>query len=237
MTKTYAIADLHGRRDLLDKAITAIEADSPKGGTVVFLGDYIDRGPQSAQIITRLMEGPSDPDRWRWVCLQGNHEVIMLTCLLARGTASWWLGNGGGPTLISYGAKDGDYFHEAVEHVPASHREWVAGLPVMHADDHRVFVHAGVDPYEPLENQDDKVLQWKLYDDWDEGGHGDRHVVHGHHQFEDGPIKKKGRTDLDTLAWWTGRLVVGVFDDDVPGGPVDFIEIIGQAINEMKEAA
>ena len=85
----------------------------------------------------------------------------------------------------------------------------------MHIDAHRIFVHAGVDRFKPLDQQDSQVLLWKLYDGNDEGGHDRRHVVHGHHQFEAGPIKHPGRTDLDTFAWYTGRLVVGVFDDEM----------------------
>ena len=110
-------------------------------------------------------------------------------------------------------------------------------LPLMHIDAHRIFVHAGVDRFKPLDQQDSQVLFWKLYDDNDEGGHDRRHVVHGHHQFEDGPIKHPGRTDLDTFAWYTGRLVVGVFDDEMAGGPIDCIEVIGPRASLDGEAA
>jgi serine/threonine protein phosphatase 1 len=227
MANTYAIADLHGRFDLLEMAITAIEADAPDGGRVVFLGDYVDRGPQSAQIIERLMAGPADPSKWAWVCLQGNHEAMMLTCLNKRGLMHWWLGNGGGATLISYGAKNGDLVTEAADRVSAQHIAWLEDLHLFEVDDHRVYVHAGVDPAVSLAMQDAQVLQWKLYDEGDQRGHSGRHVVHGHHQFADGPILLEGRTDLDTFAWWTGRLVIGVFDDDTSGGPARTIEVIG----------
>jgi serine/threonine protein phosphatase 1 len=75
LTKTYVIADLHGRYDLLNLALTRIEASAP--GTVVFLGDYIDRGPASRQIIERLIAGPSVG--WNWVTLKGNHEELLVT--------------------------------------------------------------------------------------------------------------------------------------------------------------
>lgn len=61
-----------------------------------------------------------------------------------------------------------------------------------------------------------KFLGKNGYDDRDDGGHGQRHIVHGHHQFENGPIFKKNRTDLDTYAWYTGRLVIGVFNHAYP---------------------
>ena len=67
-----------------------------------------------------------------------------------------------------------------------------------------------------------------IYEDRDEGGHGQRHVVHGHHQHANGPILKKNRTNLDTFAWYTGRLAICVFDDDTPRGPLEILEIRGQ---------
>lgn len=237
MSKTYAIADLHGRYDLLLAAIDRIEA-SPSGGTVVFTGDYIDRGPESRQIIERLMAGPSDPSRWNWVCLQGNHEEIMLTCHLAKGmTSQWWIPNGGGATLMSYGAKDGESILDAWERVPQGHIGWLKGLPLLHVDEHRVFVHAGVDETLELDDQPAKVLQWHRYEREYPHGYRGKHVVHGHEQYEDGPVLHDGRTDLDTLAWWTGRLVIGVFDDDKAGGPVELLELKRAAIAELRAAA
>ena len=67
-------------------------------------------------------------------------------------------------------------------------------LPLMHVDRHRVYVHAGVDPDLPLAAQDPDQLLWKIYQGPDQGGHGTRHVVHGHHQFRDGPVTIEGRT-------------------------------------------
>jgi len=235
MTKTFAIADLHGRHDLLLSAIDRIEAGHPNGGTVVFTGDYVDRGPASRQIIETLMAGPTKPG-WTWICLRGNHEEIMQAGCL--GVLGWWLPNGGGATLISYGQKVGDAPDPSV--VPAAHLAWLAALPVMHNDGKRLFVHAGVDETIPLAEQSEQKCTWMLYPDGYAFGHGDLHVVHGHHQHEDGPLLLAGRTNLDTLAWWTGRLVVGVFDDDKPGGPVATIEIKGPTIHELlglKEAA
>lgn len=232
MGKTFAIADLHGRHDLLLAALERIETGHPNGGTIVFTGDYVDRGPASRQIIETLMAGPTKPG-WGWVCLRGNHEEIMQAGCL--GMLGWWLPNGGGATLISYGQKVGDAPDPSV--VPDEHLKWMAGLPVIHIDRHRVFVHAGMQAT-PLERQDEQANTWMLYPEWDEGapysdGELEFHVVHGHHQHEDGPVLLPGRSNFDTLAWWTGRLVVGVFDDDKPGGPVATIEIKGPTIHEM----
>jgi Cyclic nucleotide-binding domain len=85
----------------------------------------------------------------------------------------------------------------------------------------------------PLAAQDPDQLLWKIYKGADQRGHGARHVVHGHHQFRDGPVTIEGRTNLDTQAWYTGRLVVGVFDDEVAGGPVSLLEVHGEPVENI----
>jgi serine/threonine protein phosphatase 1 len=222
---TYAIADLHGRFDLLQRAEEAIAAHRPPmmNCTIVYLGDYVDRGPQSAQIIEWMMAHQEWNNFVGRIFLKGNHEDIMLQTIRKPLHPDWWIGNGGGRTLISYGHAPAGLVDYSV--VPKVHLDWIDALPLMHVDEHRVFVHAGVDRFKPLDQQDQQTLTWKIYDGNDDGGHDHRHVVHGHHQFANGPILHKDRTDLDTFAWYTGRLVVGVFDDSVPGGPVETIEV------------
>lgn len=226
MSLTYAIADLHGRFDLLERALALIAAHAPPPATLVTLGDYSDRGPQSRQIIERLMAGPEQG--WRWVHLKGNHEDIMARALGNPALMNWWLQNGGGETLASYGGE-----------VPIDDVRWIEGLPLFHEDANRVFVHAWVHPTKPLAEQielrchhGEPALFWTLYARNDDGGHNGKHVVHGHHQHENGPILKTGRTNLDTFAWYTGRLVIGVFDDNMPGPPIEYIEVIGPPIAE-----
>jgi serine/threonine protein phosphatase 1 len=221
---TYAIADLHGRVDLLTAALGAIANYATGPHTIICLGDYVDRGPHSRHIIEHLIAGSKVPGQ-ALICLKGNHEAMMVQCCREPGKLSWWLGNGGGTTLMSYGQAPGEVADPSV--VPEGHLAWLTALPLMHVDAHRIYVHAGVDPLRPLETQGEDELLWRRYAPGDEVGHGTRHVVHGHDPFEAGPLRLAGRTDLDTLAWATGRLVVGVFDDAAPGGPVDLIEVIG----------
>jgi serine/threonine protein phosphatase 1 len=117
--------------------------------------------------------------------------------------------------------------------IPGEHLRWIEQLPLMHVDKHRIFVHAGLDSNFSLDDQDSEEVIWKIYDDSDEGGYKQRHIVHGHHQHANGPILKKNRTNLDTFAWYTGRRVIGVFDDDIPGGPLESLEVRGQSINAI----
>lgn len=225
MSRTYAIADIHGRLDLLKKAIARIET-SPSGGTVVFLGDYIDRGPNSYGVIKRLMAGPGEPG-WKWVNLAGNHEEWMIDSYNGGSSLADWLHCGGTRTLISYGHPAGRGIKaNPREYVLRHHIDWLRGLPFFYEDQHRVYVHAGLDESLPLTEQKQDTMQWMLYPAMADGGYRGKHVVHGHHQFPDGPLLLEGRTDLDTMAWYTGRLVVGVFDDDKPGGPVEIWEIL-----------
>lgn len=209
--RTYAVADLHGRYDLLDAALKAIEANPP--GTIVFLGDYIDRGPQSCQVIDRLMTGP--PDGWRWVCLKGNHEDMMVETINQPLDFGWWVGNGGGATLASYA--DGV--------VPQAHLDWCRQRPLCYLDSRRVFVHADFDETRPADEQTEARLLWSRRERNADLTAAAGYVVHGHTPFPDGPVVLSGRCNLDTLAWRTGRLVVAVFDDDVAGGPASLIEV------------
>lgn len=237
MKRTYAIGDLHGRFDLLCKAIDAIEADSgDEGGTFIVLGDFVDRGPHSRAIIDLLMAGPQRPN-WEWIVLQGNHEVMMLTVLAEPEPhlMRWWIGNGGGATLRSYGYGQGDLLHPL--RVPVEHLAWLASLPVYHEDEHRIFVHAGVPYDQPVADAQRDTLQWMLYpgdvDHDDAQVHPDerhcsgKHIVHGHHQSASHPLLKPHRTNLDSFAWKTGRLAVGVFGDTVQGVH-DVLEVTGE---------
>jgi serine/threonine protein phosphatase 1 len=224
---TYAVGDVHGRLDLLELAFDRIAAHAgARPHRVVMLGDYVDRGPDSSGVIEFLMlrEGEG------LVCLKGNHEEMMLRALADEDGALWfWLSNGGSETLRSYGARpDGDIRRV----VPETHVRWLSDLPLTTADPHRIFVHAGLEPDVPLRLQDEATLLWirgrflrapaKAFE---------AHIVHGHTPQWDGkpdlakPELLEGRTNLDTGAWTTGVLTVGVFDPSVPGGPTKIMAI------------
>lgn len=231
---TYVIADVHGRFDLLCRAIDLIEADAgAAGGTFICLGDFVDRGPQPRNVVDLLMAGPQRPG-WRWIVLQGNHEAMMLECLGNPRMLEWWIGNGGGRTLLSYGSGHGDGLLPAK--IPQEHLNWLADLPVTYEDAHRIYVHAGVPFDQKVREAKRETLQWMLYPrdiDGEAEVHADaahvsgKHIVHGHHQSATHPLLKAHRTNLDSFAWKTGRLTIGVFDDERPGGPVKVMDALG----------
>ena len=218
MSLTYVIPDIHGRYDLLSDALSAITA-RPGGetGVIVTIGDYVDKGPHSKQVIDRLLPGLAQGRRL--VALKGNHDAMMVEALRDPAKMAAWMEKGGDAALASYGGEEAD--------VPPAHIAWLDGLLLMHVDAHRLYVHAGVDPELPLDQQHEATLLWKRYPKGFSDGFGKLHVVHGHDNFPDGPQLYEGRSNLDTQAWRTGRLIVGVFDDDKAGGPVDFIEVRG----------
>lgn len=207
---TYVIPDLHGRYDLLYHALLKI-GQRESTGTVVFLGDYVDRGPQSKEIVDRLIQGP--PPGWNWVCLRGNHEDMLLEAYVDHGEVrSWWFNNGGDTTMQSYGGI-----------IPEEHLAWYRSLKNLHADEHRVYVHAGLGEQYDLIDQPEAMTQWYRYPTGADVGYRGMHVVHGH--TPKGPELYPNRTNLDAAAYKRGTLCVGVFADDTPGGPIGILRI------------
>lgn len=209
MAKTCVIGDLHGRFDLFEKAVAALPWDCE---TVVFLGDYVDRGPQSAQLVAALRKGSPSVEQ-RWVILRGNHEDMMVESVLDEliGTDSMWMVHGGLQTLASF-KETGDSLKDAAR--------WMQGLPDTYSDQHRVYVHAALHAALPLEWQPRTLTGWKRYPDNFVGWWNGKHIVHGHTPKTDGPILMPGRTNMDVGCCRTGLLCIAVFDDDLPGGPV-----------------
>lgn len=206
-TYTFVIPDIHGRLDLLLAALETIH-ETADGGKIVFLGDYVDRGPQSMQVIERLMHGPSDG--WEWVFLQGNHEDMMLKCWdNTSSDGQWWRTHGGDATMQSYGNGL----------IPRTHLNWLTELEQLHEDEHRVYVHAAVSETVSLGEQTEAMLKWYKYPEGADIGWNNHHVVHGH-VASTGPELLTNRTNLDTGAWIRGAIYIGMFDDDLPGGPI-----------------
>jgi serine/threonine protein phosphatase 1 len=224
---TFAIGDIHGRLDLLKAAVDAIGAHTPQErARLVFLGDYVDRGPDSRGVVELLMALSQAPGV---ICLKGNHEEMMVrACRAEAGEAlAMWLDNGGRATLSSYGVDA-----PGPEAPPQSHLRWLAGLPLTTGDGRRIYVHAGLKPSTPLEQQSARACLWirepflTARADRFEG-----HVVHGHTPNWSGkpsmaaPELLAHRTNLDTGAYATGVLTVGVFPTGASGGPSELITV------------
>jgi serine/threonine protein phosphatase 1 len=227
--RTYAVGDVHGRLDLLLRAIQAISDHVGEGSfRVVFLGDYVDRGPDSRGVIEFLM---ALQRRWAVVCLKGNHEELMLQAITdpANRRLERWLEYGGKETLMSYGLGRND---DLAAKLPQAHLRWMAGLPSTTGDKHRIFVHAGLLPGTPAHRQKEETLLW-IRERFLEAlpGEFEAHVVHGHTPVWEGkpdpaePELLEHRTNIDTGAFATGVLTVAVFDAEVPGGPIEVLKV------------
>lgn len=215
MPLTFAIGDIHGEKAKMSALLAKIEAEA-EGDTIVFIGDYIDRGPASAAVLDRLIAGP--PEGWRWVVLPGNHEMMMLDALLGRGsrtTMEQWLFNGGETTLKSY--PDGE--------VSTSHLEFVGNLHPLYRDRHRIFAHAWYDGSKAFEEQDEEALLWERFSSRDRlKSIAPWHFVHGHTPGAGNPTTRGNRTNIDSGAVFGGPLSAVVFDDEKPGPPIRIIQ-------------
>ncbi|CAN7730262.1 metallophosphoesterase family protein [Rhizobium sp. LjRoot258] len=211
MSFTFAIGDIHGCLTQMEAMLRWIE---PYGrGTVIFLGDYVDRGPNSRGVVERLIAGPKSPE-WKWIALKGNHEDMMVGAMEGRYEESWWLASGGIETVQSYGGL-----------IPQAHLDWADRLPLIHSDQYRMFVHAGVKDGVYLEDQTPHDLMWTRFTPSDSNEFWGKHLVHGHTPSAHNPRTIGNRTNVDSACVFDGRLSCAVFDDDVPGAPIEFIEV------------
>ena len=215
---TSAVGDIHGCADQLDRLSGKIEEHrAGRSRRLVFLGDYIARGPASAGVIERLrLLQANDPDGV--VCLTGNHEDMLTHARLDRESFWNWIRNGGDAVLESYG----------VAHVDELRREdldWIASLPTLHEDARRYFVHAGLWPGRPIEPENRKARLWIREDFLDAEHDFGTHVVHGHTPLVRGePDVRRHRTNLDTGCVFGGWLTAGVFTDD-QARAVEFLQV------------
>ena len=226
--RSYAIGDVHGHREKLAAAHARVEADRERVGDaeapLIHLGDLVDRGPDSAGVISDVIEG-IEAGR-PWVTLLGNHDRLFRAFLDAprepdlrlRAEMSWLHPNlGGAATLASYGVADAarrpieEVHAEAVERVPQSHRAFLAGMPLWHERGEVLFVHAGILPDMPLELQEEDDLVWIRRPFLDHLSPHPWLVVHGHTVVE-APTHFGNRVDLDSGAAFGGPLTAAVFE-------------------------
>jgi serine/threonine protein phosphatase 1 len=235
--RTYAIGDVHGRLDLVQRAVELIgEHVGSAPFRVIFLGDYVDRGPDSRGVIDLLMELQRE---WPVVCLKGNHEELMLQAIMqpAGGRLKRWLEYGGDHTLASYGL---DEDSDLAVGIPREHVRWMSGLPRTTGDGHRIYVHAGLMPGTPVHRQNEQTFLW-IRERFLQARPGDfeAHVVHGHTPVWEGkpnpaePELLEHRTNVDTAAFATGVLSIAVFDAERPGGPVEVLQVRGEAVGRI----
>jgi serine/threonine protein phosphatase 1 len=213
--RIYAIGDVHGRADLLAGLFACIDRDvaaKPAFRAIeVLLGDYIDRGPQSREVLDILV---SRKRSHAMVCLKGNHETYIRDFLRDPAALAQWRLFGGFETLVSYGVTPSINASEREQRelaadfaraLPSSHRRFLADLKRSFACGDYFFAHAGVRPGVPLSQQHEQDLLW-IREDFllHEGSFGGI-VIHGHTPVSE-PDIRPNRINIDTGAYATGRL-------------------------------
>lgn len=221
-TRLYAIGDVHGRLDLLERAIRAIERDvAERGGMAltVTLGDYIDRGPQSRGVIECLADNPFATP---YVALKGNHEALLEAFLADPAVGSHWRRLGGLETIASFGVPVqqlmlGRNYEEAAarlrEALTPQHLDFLAALKTSVVVGRYFLCHAGVRPGIPLERQRDDDLLWIRDEFLHSTADFGKIVVHGHTPVAE-PEVLPNRINIDTGAFMTGRLTCVVLEKD-----------------------
>jgi len=222
-TRLYAIGDIHGciepLRRLHDIIREHAAAQPVARNAVIYLGDYVDRGPDSRAVIDLLRDNPLGG--FECVYLKGNHEASLLQFLDDELHGPQWFAYGGDATLRSYGvsaphsATDWAGLERArrefAQRLPSEHRDFFSRLRLAHVEDDYMFVHAGVRPEVPLQEQNSDDLLWIrdefLFSDVEFG----KIVVHGH-SISEAPIVRHNRIGIDTGAFAGGPLTCLVLE-------------------------
>lgn len=214
--RIYAIGDVHGRDDLLLELLGKIESDiaarPAARNAMVFLGDLIDRGPASAEVVERMRR--YRPNRCRTIFLMGNHEEVLLRILAGEhALIEDWLQFGGAECMRSYGIEPSQLKRVSTEQaaamirdsIPKAHVEFLEGFADTFRAGDFLFVHAGIRPGVPLDQQAQQDLRWirrPFLDDRSETG---TIVVHGH-TINEAIDEQPNRIGIDTGAYYSGVL-------------------------------
>jgi Calcineurin-like phosphoesterase len=215
----FAIGDIHGMHGLFLEALSRIEARADgKEYKIVYLGDMIDRGPESRAVVSLIKERV-EKDPFHNIAIRGNHEQMAINYYFAPDSDmyahSWILpGNGGEQTVSSY---LGD--NETLK----IHLEWFKQLPVIYVTENHIFVHAGMKPGTPIEEQEESSLLW-IRNWWKEDHDFGKHVVYGHTPWKE-PHLLINSSGLDTGACYGNKLSIGIFDEFRKSGPIEVMQV------------
>jgi serine/threonine protein phosphatase 1 len=239
----YVIGDIHGLLSVLDALLDEIRADMARNpvaeARIISLGDMVDRGPQSKEVVARLMNPPGDLPPVSVV--KGNHEAQLLAFLDDTPVHPWWMGasGGGSETLRSYGVTPPAGYGEdavppeewararadALAVFPPEHDRFLRSLPTSIRSGDLLFVHAGVDPSRPFSAQQDEDLLWIREPFLSSTESWDFFVVHGHTPR---PVVERSalRLGVDTGAYLGGTLTAAVIE----GRDIRLLSVPGQKV-------
>lgn len=204
--RLIAIGDVHGCLDKLDRLLAEI-GPRPGRDRLIFLGDLIDRGPDSRGVIDRVLD--LIRSGLAVTALKGNHEAMLLEAVHGQLGLGLWEINGGRATLSSYGLTG----RPRPEDLPAEHLSFLASQPLFLREGETIFVHAGLKPGRPLDRQEERDLLWIrkefIYSDHD----WEYKIVFGHTPFREPYVSGK-LTGIDTGAVYGGRLTALILPEE-----------------------
>lgn len=236
MERIYAVGDLHGYADQMDRILAMIEADGGRDARTVFIGDYCDRGPDSRGVLQRLIDGKAAGRNW--ITLKGNHDRMFEWFLETPPRHDphmlvgyhWFHENiGGRQTMASYGievrdpVRMKDIHASAQKAVPQAHAEFLRSLPLTYETEDLFFCHAGVRPGVPLDQQNEEDLVWIRQEFHAHTAPFPKLIVHGHTPI-DRATHYGNRINLDSGAGYGALASVVVFE----GGMVRNLTAMGR---------
>ena len=215
----YCFPDIHGCREALEKALDFVYRENPEGGKIVFLGDYIDRGPDNLGVL-RIVMNP--PENWEFITLMGNHEEMFLDSFYNRTS---FYDSKAAIDIAEFNRDDFLTYHQVHQGIDREVISWMRNLKLFHIKDQNVFAHAFYDDTRDPEDQVSRDVVWTRMDDWMSYQNSKQgfFLTHGHTPRKNGPIKTPNRVNLDCGAVFYGRYVIGEYYKDVQG-PVNFHE-------------
>ncbi|MET0705311.1 MAG: metallophosphoesterase family protein [Tardiphaga sp.] len=220
-TRIYAVGDIHGRADLLADIIARIDDDLQRRpiryATEVYLGDYIDRGPDSSSVLDMLAVRMVRNDA---ICLRGNHEAMLEAFLRDPATLPDWLPLGARQTLASYGIASVTaeqsavtVHHHFTSNFPPAHQVFLQCLRNSFCCGDFFFVHAGIRPSVPIERQQERDMLWIRKEFLNATQDHGKYIVHGHTPVPHADIRSN-RVNIDTGAWRSGVLTCVAIEGD-----------------------
>jgi serine/threonine protein phosphatase 1 len=227
--RTFAVGDIHGWDERLEALLAQVRERGQAGDSLVFVGDYVDRGPHSRQVVDRVLR-----ERRRWpgpvVTLKGNHEAMMLTALRTwrdSSVAAWeWMRVGDGrATIASYADVISMAAFEAA--LPADHAEFFERLALWHEDENGIYVHAGIPPGKQPRECSEEELLWIRERFIDSEYQWSKPVIFGHTpqfigppdqgldlaQFRWRPLERPGKIGIDTGCAYGGPLTAVILPE------------------------
>ncbi len=214
MNRIFVVGDIHGCIDKIQRLLSKMPIRWDKD-MLVFLGDYVDRGPDPAGVVQLMIELKSEhPDRV--ICLKGNHEVMFLDYLKEGPLSKAFVNFGGISTLESYGISPKCETKERKHLVPFSHLQFIQSLPISFEISDFFLVHAGVKPGISLDNQKEEDMLWIRHEFIRSDYNWGKRIIFGHTPF-DSPFIMPNKIGIDTGAVYGGRLTCLILPD------VDFI--------------